>query len=73
MNYSPKDLLGTADKKKKAKYSAASEEKDSVYALVLSVDGLIGNEAEIFLKQLGDSLAAKWNKSYSDVMGWLSA
>ena len=34
---------------------------------------MFGNEAEVFLKRIGDSLALKWDKSYNEVMGWLRA
>ena len=41
--------------------------------LRFSVDGMLGGEAEVFLKRLGDGPAMKWGKSYSEVMGWLRA
>ena len=74
MNHPPKKVLGTAEKEKKAKYSTACEEKRAQFiSLCFSVDGLAGSEAEVFLRRLGDGLAAKWEKSYSEVMGWLMA
>ena len=39
--------------------------------LCFSVDGLLGGEA--YLKCLADYLAAKWEKPYSVVMGWVIA
>ena len=41
--------------------------------LCFSVDGILGGDAEVFLKRLGDGLAMKWGKSYSEVMGWSRA
>ena len=74
VNRSPKEVLGTAEKDKKAKYSVACEERRALFTpLCFSVDGLMGTEAEVFLKRLGDRLAVKWEKSYSEVMGWVRA
>ena len=41
--------------------------------LCCSVDGLMGNEADVFLKRLGDVVSVKWERSYSEVMGWVRA
>ena len=34
---------------------------------------MFGSEAEFFVKRLGDILAAKWERPYSVVMGWVRA
>ena len=34
---------------------------------------MLGFEAECFIKRLGDFLAAKWERPYSVVMGWVRA
>ena len=36
----------------------------------MSVDGLLGSEAECFLSRLGIALTEKWDKLYSLVMNW---
>ena len=41
--------------------------------LCVSVDGMLGSEAEFFVKRLGDFLAARWERLYSVVMGWVRA
>ena len=37
----------------------------------MPVDGILGSEAEIFVRRLGDYLAAKFERSYSVVTGWV--
>jgi len=37
------------------------------------VDGMLGSEAEFFVKKTGDFLAAKWERPYTVVMGWIRA
>ena len=39
--------------------------------LCFSVDGLLGEEAETFLKIMADRLATKWDKSYSTIFHWI--
>ena len=38
---------------------------------VFSVDGVLGKEAEFFLKHLVEHLAMKWGRSYGAVMSWV--
>ena len=40
---------------------------------VLSVDGQMGREARVFMKRVAEKLAIKWQRSYSEVMGWVQA
>ena len=40
---------------------------------MLSVDGVLGHEARMFLNCLGDNIADMWRKSRSEVMGWVRA
>jgi hypothetical protein len=40
---------------------------------VVSTDGLLGKEAKILLKKLSARLAEKWEKSYSEVCGYVNA
>ena len=58
----------------KKKYSeAAALRRASFTPLVVSVDGVLGREASFFIKQLAQKLAHKWDKSNSEVLGWMRA
>ena len=71
---SPKDVLGTAEGEKKRKYLQACQDRHATFTpLCVSVDGILGSEAEFFVRRLGDFLAAKWERPYSVVMGWVRA
>ena len=35
------------------------------------MDGLTGGEASSFIKKLTSGLAARWDKNYSNVLGWV--
>ena len=71
---SPKDVLGTAEGEKKHKYLLACQNRHATFTpLCVSVDGMLGSEAEFFVRRLGDFLAAKWERLYSVVMGWVRA
>ena len=60
--------------KKKKKYSDAVEARHATFKpFVVSVDGVLGCEARMFLNRLGDSIADMWKKSHSEVMGWVRA
>ena len=39
----------------------------------MSVDGMLGSEAEFFLRHLGDYLTVKWECPFSVIMGWIRA
>ena len=39
----------------------------------VSVDGVLGCEARMFVNRLGDSIADMRKKSHSEVMGWVRA
>jgi len=39
----------------------------------VSVDGMLGSEVEFFVKRMSDFLAAKWERPYSVVTGWIRA
>ena len=41
--------------------------------LCVSVDGMLGSEAVFFVKRMSDFLAAKWERPYSVVSGWVRA
>ena len=40
---------------------------------VVSVDGVLGHEANYLLKRFADKLSKKWKKPYSQIMGWVQA
>ena len=75
VNRSPMEVLRVAEREKKMKkYSIACEERRGTFtSFCCSIDGLLGHEAEAFLRRLGDCLAVKWERSYSEVMGWIRA
>ena len=51
----PQDVLRTAESVKKRKYlQACLDHRASFTPLCMSVDGLLGKEAEFFLYRLGD-------------------
>ena len=63
-------ILSSAEEEMKKKYSeAAALRQASFTPLVVSVDGVLGREANFFVKQLAQKLAHKWDKSISEVIG----
>ena len=67
---SPHDVLGSAEVEKKCKYLQACQDRRATFTpLCVSVDGMLGSEAEFFVKRLGDFLAMRWERPYSVVMG----
>ena len=57
---SPRDVLGLAEVEKKNKYlKACQDRRDTFTLLCVSVDGMLGSEAEFFVKRLCDFLAAR--------------
>ena len=59
---SPKAVLRNAEKEKKTKYVVVCEDRRAVFTpLCCSVDGILGSEAEVFIKRLGEGLANKWD------------
>ena len=52
--HSPCDVLGLAEVEKKREYMQACHE------CFVSIDGMVGSEAEFFIKRLDDLLAAWW-------------
>ena len=70
----PCDVLGSAEVEKKCKYLQACQNQHATFApLCVSVDGMLDSQAEFFVKKLGDFLAARWERPYSIVMGWVRA
>ena len=71
-NRTPRDVIKTAENEKKAKYSRACEDRRAQFTpICVSVDGVFGSESEVFIKRIAESLTVKWEKPYSDVIGWI--
>ena len=67
-------VLCSAEQKKKRKYLAAVEERRASFTpFVVSVDGVLGHDAQHLIKRLCDQIAMKWEKSHSEVMVWVRA
>jgi len=72
--HNPHDVLSTAEGEKKRKYLQACQDRHATFTpLCVSVDGMLGSEAEFFVKRMSDFLAAKWERPYSVVTGWVRA
>uniref|UniRef100_A0A1X7SY36 Uncharacterized protein n=1 Tax=Amphimedon queenslandica TaxID=400682 RepID=A0A1X7SY36_AMPQE len=60
LDRSPEQILKTAEREKKAKYSEHCERRHVSFSpLCATVDGLIGPEMSILLQRLADRLALK--------------
>ena len=71
-SHSPQSVLASAEAEKKRKYSTAcSDCRASFTPLCFSVDGLLGCEADVFLKQLANRVFDTWDQSFSDVLCWI--
>ena len=66
-------VLCSAEQEKKRKYSAVEDRRASFTPFVVSVDGVLGHDAQHLMKRLCDQIAVKWEKSHSEVMGWVRA
>ena len=65
-------VLSSAEEEKK-RNDAAEARRASFTPLVVSVDGVLGREAECFIQLLADKIALKWKKTYAEVAGWIRA
>ena len=64
--------LGTHVKKKKDKYlQAYLDWRWSFTPLVYSVDGMACKEAQAFEKRIASLLSDKWNRTYSELVGYV--
>ena len=60
---SPQAVLLSAEVEKKRKYFLVCQARCASFTpLCYSVDGLLGSEANLFIKHLAERLAAKWEK-----------
>ncbi len=65
-------MLAETENAKKHKYHAAATARRAAFTpLIVTDDGAMEGETEIFMKRIGERLAAKWDKSISSVMGWI--
>ena len=63
---------GSDKVEKKHKYLKACHDRCATFTVFcVSLDGMLSSEAEIIGKRLGEFLAAKWERPYSVVMGWV--
>ena len=63
-----------AKRRKKDKYSTASEEKHMPFTpICISIDGLFGTEKTYFVKRMAECIASDTQKPYSRLMHWLIA
>ena len=70
----PDKVLIAHEKEKRKKYLKACLERRRYFTpFVVSTDGLLGKEAKTLLKKILALLAEKWEKSYSEVCGYVSA
>ena len=68
----PMDVLSAAEEEKKRKYQSACNDRRALFTpICVSVDGMMGKEAGVFVKRLADRLSRKWNRNYSTVLGWI--
>ena len=73
-NRTPSKVLESQEKEKKRKYlGSCLENRRHFTPFVISVDGLLGREAQTFAKRLAVKLAGKWQKPYSQVCGYVKA
>jgi len=64
--------LNSTASENKNKYDKACEDiRASFTSLVCTTDGCLHREFEAFTKRLASRLSSKWNKTYSEVMGWV--
>jgi hypothetical protein len=70
----PAKVIETQEKEKKRKYlENCLKQRRHFTPFVVSVDGLLGREAATFSKRLAAKLASKWQRSYSEVCGYVNA
>lgn len=71
-NRDPAKALAKQENEKKQKYGEACREAHMHFTpLVFSVDGMEGREATAARKRLASRLAAKWNREYSQICGFV--
>ena len=67
-------VLELAERGKKRKYlKACLENRRHFTPFVVSADGLLGREANTYLRRIAALLAVKWDRPYSQVCGFVKA
>ena len=67
-------VLQTAEQEKKKKYLEAVQTGRATFSpFVVSVDGVLGREVNVLIKHLAEKIAYIWEKSLSEVTGWVRA
>ena len=67
-------MLQTAEQEKNKNYLEAVQTRHATFSpFVVSVDGVLGREANVFIKRLAEKIAYTWEKSLSEVTGWIGA
>ena len=70
----PHKVLEAHERQKKNNYLAAClKQRRDFTPFVVSTDGLLGKEAKTLLRKLSSLIAAKWDKPYSQVCGYVNA
>ena len=63
-----KNVLATAEEEKKRKYVTAAEALHGSFSpFVVTVDGVLGPEAVLFLQRLAEKLSGRWEKGYGEI------
>ena len=70
-NHHACSVLCSAESEKKKYLQACHDRRADFTPICVSIDGMLGAEAEFFLRRLGDFLAMKWERPFSVVMGWI--
>ena len=72
LNRSPLDVLSAAEEEKKRKYHQACIERRAQFTpLCITVDGMLGKEASIFVRRLAERLSVKWDSNYCNMLCWI--
>lgn len=67
-------ILASAETQKKQKYHYACQQRHASFTpLVVTTEGIFGNEAKVFINRLIDQLSLKWERSHSEVAFWVRA
>ena len=65
-------VLCSAEVEKQCKYMEACLASHASFTpLCFSTDGMFGTEADFFLRCLAEQLSTKWERLYSEVIGWV--
>ena len=72
MKTAPNKVLARQEKQKKSKYlQHCLDARKTFTPLVFSIDGLMAVETTAAVKRLSSLLSTKWNRTYSEVCGFV--